>query len=162
MPTSTSETGAEVPNSAAAPGEASSKNDFWAELQKAQQLASSVSDWGSNMFGLAWLEFQLAAKSVPQMLGLGLALIPILKFTWLSFSVLLAWLAYDASGVVAVGLGTLLGLQILLLLVCLLQIKRLKKRSSFRETRQQWQLFVEELRTRPEATADENAPSNRH
>lgn len=125
-----------------------SGTDFRAELERAQLLASQVSGWGGNMLGLARLELQLAVQSLPPILGLALALLPVAGLTWISMSILLAWLAYAASGVVAVGLCVLFALQLGLLLLCLWQLKRLRERSSFPETRQQWHLFLEELKNR--------------
>jgi uncharacterized membrane protein YqjE len=133
----------------------------WDELHRAQQLASQISSWGGNLFQLAWLELQLALQSLPKMLGLLLALVPIGGLVWITLCMLLAWFAYDLTQHVAVGLGTLFGLQLLLMLLCMWQIKRLRARSSFKETRQQWQLFVQEMQQRDTGTREDH-PANRH
>lgn len=123
---------------------------FWSELERAQKLATQVSGWGGNMAGLARLELQLAVQSIPRILALALALLPLAGLSWITLSILLAWFAYAASGIVAVGLAVLFGLQLALLLLCLWKLKKLRVQSSFPETRQQWQLFLDELKSRPQ------------
>lgn len=124
------------------------RTDFRAELERAQLLATQVSGWGGNMLGLARLELQLALQSLPPILGLALALLPLAGLTWISMSILLAWFAYAATGIVAIGLFALFALQLCLLLLCLWRLNKLRERSSFPETRQQWHLFLEEMKSR--------------
>lgn len=149
------------PGGATAAEDTSRSSQLWSELHKAQQLAGLVSEWGGSLIGLARLELQLAVQSAPKILGLALALVPLLKLAWLSFCLLAGWLAYQASGNVAVGLATLLGLQLIVMALFLWQIKRLKAKSTFPETREQWQLFLQELKSRPEASS-EDFPANHH
>lgn len=134
---------------------------LWVELERAQQLATQVSNWGGALFGLMRLELQLGLQSLPRMLALFLALLPLAGLTWISLSLLLAWFAYTASGVVAVGLAILFVLQLSLLLLCFWRLKRLRAKSTFPETRQQWHMFLAELHNGQQETASENSTKNR-
>jgi uncharacterized membrane protein YqjE len=135
--------------------------ELWQELERAQQLATLVSGWSGSMVSLAWLELRLALQNLPRILGLGLALVPLAGLTWVSLSLLLAWLAYAASGVATVGFVVLFALQLGVLLLCVWQLKRLRKQSSMPETREQWRLFLQELKHTPEAAPREENAANR-
>jgi uncharacterized membrane protein YqjE len=134
---------------------------LWTELERAHQLAAQVSDWGGAMLGLLRLELVLALQSLPRILALSLALLPLAGLTWISLSLLLAWLAYAASGIVSIGLTTLFALQLGLLLLCYSRLKKLRAQSGFPETRQQWRLFLANLNGEQEDTAGENSAENR-
>lgn len=114
------------------------------------------------MLSLAWLELKRALHNLPRMMGLGLALIPLAFLTWISLSLLLAWIAYAATGVATVGFLVLFALQLGVTLLCVRQLKRLGKQSTLPETREQWRLFLEELKHTPEASPRDNSPANRH
>ncbi len=142
-----------------APGKSGGQS-LWSELERAHTLATQVSDWGGAMLGLIRLELVLALQSLPRILALALALLPLAGLTWISLSLLLAWLAYAASGVVAVGLLTLFVLQLGLLILCYSRLKALRAQSTFPETRQQWRLFLANLNSGQETATGENSAKN--
>ena len=114
------------------------------------------------MLGLAWLELKVALGSLPRMLGLGLALVPLTALTWVSFSILVAWLTYAATGIAAIGLSVLFLLQLGMLLLCVWHLKRLRAQASMPETREQWRLFIEELKQTHQAMPREDNIEDRH
>jgi len=142
-------------------GGKSGGQSLWSELERAHKLATQVSDWGSAMLGLIRLELVLTLQSLPRILALALALLPLAGLTWISLSLLLAWLAYAASGVVAVGLLTLFVLQLALLTLCYSRLKTLRAQSAFPETRQQWRLFLADLNSGQEDATGEHGTENR-
>lgn len=141
--------------------EASFSQEIWQELQRAQQLATQVSSWSGTFVSLAWLEAKRALHNLPKMLGIGFALIPLALLTWISLSLLLAWLAYVATGEPTIGFVALFALQLTVSLLCVWQLKRLGAQSTLPETREQLRLFLEELKHNPEASARDNSTANR-
>ena len=135
----------------AQPGSPSAKSEFLDELERARQLASQVSSWGGGMLSLARLELQLAAQCLPRMLALAMALLPLAGLAWISLSLLLAWLAYVVTGIVAVGLTVVFLLQLLMIALCLHKLKKLRAKSAFPETRAQWHQFFEDFNDKQDA-----------
>ncbi len=157
MPHNATGAPSDPPPDAAVAGSPPRKSEFLDELDRARQLASQVSSWGGSMLGLARLELQLAAQCLPRIFALAMALLPLAGLAWVSLSLLLAWLAYVATGIVAVGLTVIFLLQLLMIALCLRKLKKLRAESAFRETRAQWHQFFDGFSDQQDATRGHQA-----
>lgn len=98
---------------------------------------------GGTLSRLAWLELRLAIADSKRLLLVGLAMVPVIVLAWLGFSVLLAWLAYQQSLSVTLGLGAFLALQLVALMIMFRACKVYSRSLSLPATRSHIQAFVE-------------------
>ena len=106
-------------------------------MQELESFARLAGDSALNLLRLAKAELLLTLAEIPHLLILCLVLIPFILFAWLSFSVLLAWFAYAASGEVAIGIFVFFLLQGVPSLLLVLRIARIESSLFFPETSRQ-------------------------
>jgi len=116
------------------------------EFHQAVAIGDELIGSLKNYSELLGLELALAVKSLPALLGSWLLLLPAVLLSWVSFSLLLAWVGYSVSGVPLVGFLVLFAMQITLLLLLWFSVKRYRRRLTLPESRQQLKTFVEDIR----------------
>jgi hypothetical protein len=89
-----------------------------------------------TLFRLFKSEAALAVSSIPQLIALNLALIPIALLTWISFGVLVACGVYEWTGHVAYAAAAFFVLQVALVLLLESRVRRVRTRLTFPESRQ--------------------------
>lgn len=97
---------------------------------------------GGKFSRLLQVELQLAAADGARLVLLGLLMVPLALLAWVGLSVLLAWLVYDATAHVALGLVGFLGLQLLAMLGLLLLARRYRESLRFPASRRQWRAMT--------------------
>lgn len=126
----------EQAGSGQSPGE---PDELKAWLQWLQQAAQA----GGTLSQLALLELRLAFADSKRLLLLGLAMVPVIVLVWVGFTVLLAWLAYQQSHSVTLGLCVFLAQQLLALMIMVRACKVYSRSLSLPATRSHIQAFVE-------------------
>jgi hypothetical protein len=114
-----------------------SKEDALAK-SLADQLMALSSQTGvavKELGDLFRLELQLSFGDARRLLLTWLALIPVIILTWISATVLAAWLVYDFSDSVTLALTTFMLLQMLLCTFLLIVRKRFRKGLGFKRTK---------------------------
>ncbi|MCA6127778.1 hypothetical protein [Thalassolituus oleivorans] len=104
----------------------------------ADQLMALSSQTGvavKELGDLFRLELQLSFGDARRLLLTWLALIPVIILTWISATVLAAWLVYDFSASVTLALTTFMLLQMLLCTFLLIVRKRFRKGLGFKRTK---------------------------
>lgn len=128
--------GSGSPGSGQTPGEL---DELKAWLSWLQQAAVA----GGTLSRLAVLELRLALSDSKRLLILGLAMVPLIVLAWIGFAVLLAWLAYEQSQLVSLGLLTFVVVQLLALAILFKACKVYRRSLSLPATRSHLQAFVE-------------------
>ncbi len=114
-----------------------------AELRNWQALLQQALEAGNAFSRLALLELQLAVGDAGRLALVVLAVVPLLIFTWLGLSVLLAWWAYAALESVALGLMAFTALQTSALLLLWLAARRYARSLALPATRRQLRTIME-------------------
>lgn len=116
------------------PPEDIARNDLsWLQLSK--DAAALV----QGFCQLAVLELALTLKTIPKALATGLTAVFFLIWAWLSICVVAGWAAYLLSGWSILVPITFFAMQLLGITVCVIQLKKAKKRMGLPHTRKQWQ-----------------------
>tara|TARA_R110001583_G_C5643615_1_gene408130 strand:- start:1103 stop:1582 length:480 start_codon:yes stop_codon:yes gene_type:complete len=98
-------------------------------------LSSQTSIAVKELGDLFRLELQLSVGDARRLLLTWLALIPVIILTWISATVLAAWLVFDFCASVTLALTTFMLLQILLCTFLLIVRKRFRKGLGFKRTK---------------------------
>jgi hypothetical protein len=88
-----------------------------------------------TLFQLFKSEAALAVSSLPRLIALNLALIPIALLTWISFGILAACGVYEWTGNVAYSAATFFVLQVALIALLESRVRRVRTRLTFPESR---------------------------
>jgi len=116
------------------------------ELRAWLDWLREASDAGGAVLKLALLELRLALGDGRRLVLLGLLMLPVVMLAWFSFSVLLAWLAYQYGQSVTFGLCAFLAAQ-LVALGAMWQLRlKYRKSLSLPATRRHLNAFVEGAR----------------
>lgn len=126
------------PEGAVPPGEPAETS----ELNKTIQLGKQVLGFAADLTDMARMEALLAVQSIPRLLMLWLAMMPVILLTWCSFTALIAWAIYSVTGQVGAGVFAFFLQQILLLIVCYLLYGKYKKRMTMPYTRKHLDNFI--------------------
>lgn len=137
------EPGAAANEQARESGTASAGAGLEAELRNWQALLQQALEAGNAFSRLVVLELQLAVGDAGRLALVVLAVVPLLIFTWLGLSVLLAWWAYAALESVALGLVAFTALQASALLLLWLAARRYARSLALPATRRQLRAIME-------------------
>tara|TARA_R110000772_G_scaffold148001_3_gene258555 strand:+ start:84395 stop:84907 length:513 start_codon:yes stop_codon:yes gene_type:complete len=114
-----------------------------AELRNWQALLQQALEAGNAFSRLVLLELRLAVGDAGRLALVVLALVPLVIFTWLGLSVLLAWWAFAALESVALGLVAFTALQVAALLLLWLAARRYARSLALPATRRQLRAIME-------------------
>lgn len=114
-----------------------------AEFRNWQTLLQQALEAGNQFSRLLVLELQLAVGDAGRLALVVLAVVPLLIFTWLGLSVLLAWWAFAALESVALGLVAFTALQVAALLLLWLAARRYARSLALPATRRQLRAIME-------------------
>lgn len=115
-------------------------------INQTLQLGEQAVDFTVGLIGLARTEALLAVKTIPNLVGVWLIMMPIILLTWCSFSALVAWVAYEASDEVGLSLLLFFLQQVLLLLIFRLLYTKYCSRITLPHTRAHIEDFVRGIR----------------
>lgn len=113
-----------------------------ADVKQTLQLGEEFVGFIAGVVDLARVEALLAIRTLPNIMMLWLLMMPIMLLTWCAFSVLMAWIVFEASQQIGLGMLIFFLQQVLLLFVCRLLYVKYRKRMTLPYTRAQIDNFV--------------------
>ncbi|WP_041524043.1 hypothetical protein [Gilvimarinus agarilyticus] len=128
------------------------------EFHQAVAIGDSIMGCLKSYSELLGLEVSLALKSIPALIGSWLLLLPAILLTWLSLSVLVAWVAYSVSDIPVVGFLVLFVMQVMLLALMWFGVKRYRRRLTLPESRQQLKTIIQGVRNEFSETSTTKEP----
>ncbi|MEQ8800492.1 hypothetical protein [Haliea sp.] len=135
-PEQASQPGRDQRESEPAPAAAEAQLQAWFTLL---QLAQAT---GRQLSTLLQLELKLALADGQRLLGVLLAMVPLVILAWTGLSVLLAWLVFLGSGSVSLGLAGFVLLQLLALMLLWRAVLVFKRSLGLPATRRQLRAII--------------------
>ncbi|MFT6927977.1 MAG: putative membrane protein YqjE [Psychromonas sp.] len=126
----------------ASAGDKAEKSEQLEDLQLWASWLQQAATISTDIFQLVQLELRLAISDSKRLLVLALLFVPILILSWISFTVLLAWLVYQINSSTTCGLLAFFVCQILALLAIFWGWGHYKKSLSLPLTREHIQQFT--------------------
>ncbi|WGK61151.1 hypothetical protein QAO71_13985 [Halopseudomonas sp. SMJS2] len=132
------------PESGDAGGQEQPRQPLKDELKSSLAWLEHAALAGGDLVRLAALELRLAAADSGKLVGLALAMVPLLLLAWIGLSVLLGWLVFAWSGSVAWGIVMFIIVQLVALGIMAINCKKYSKSLSFPATSRQLKTLKEE------------------
>jgi len=132
------------PESGDAGGQEQPRQPLKDELKSSVAWLEHAALAGGDLVRLAALELRLAAADSGKLVGLALAMVPLLLLAWIGLSVLLGWLVFAWSGSVAWGIVMFIIVQLAALGIMAINCKKYSKSLSFPATSRQLKTLKEE------------------
>ncbi|EZQ20339.1 hypothetical protein DHB74_04185 [Pseudomonas sp. G11-1] len=132
------------PESGDAGGQEQPRQPLKDELKSSLAWLEHAALAGGDLVRLAALELRLAAADSGKLVGLALAMVPLLLLAWIGLSVLLGWLVFAWSGSVAWGIVMFIIVQLAALGIMAINCKKYSKSLSFPATSRQLKTLKEE------------------
>ncbi len=132
------------PESGDAGGQEQPRQPLKDELKSSLAWLEHAALAGGDLVRLAALELRLAAADSGKLVGLALAMVPLLLLAWIGLSVLLGWLVFAWSGSVDWGIVMFIIVQLAALGIMAINCKKYSKSLSFPATSRQLKTLKEE------------------
>jgi len=132
------------PESGDAGGQEQPRQPLKDELKSSLAWLEHAALAGGDLVRLAALELRLAAADSGKLVGLALAMVPLLLLAWIGLSGLLGWLVFAWSGSVAWGIVMFIIVQLAALGIMAINCKKYSKSLSFPATSRQLKTLKEE------------------
>ena len=107
---------------------------------------------------LAGAELRLALGDLKRLLAIGVLVIPVSVFAWLGLSVLIGWWCYVGSGSVSLGLAGFIAMQVLVILVARMMLRRFTASIALSHTRAQWHALMQDFTASNAASSEPSGP----
>ena len=150
----------EIDASVDAPVDASSDENITASenittsVEQTLQLGEQLMGFAAGVVDLARTEISLAVRTLPNLLMIWVIMMPIMLLTWGAFTVLVAWIVYDASQHTGLGLLVFFLQQVLLLVACRWLYLRYSVRMTLPYTRAHIVDFVRGMQNGPDGRSE--------
>lgn len=129
----------EIPGGVTSAGDVPANSN---ELHKTIELGRQVAGFVVDLADIARMEAMLAAKVMPRVLLLWLAMVPIILLAWCSFAACIGWAVYSLTESLGAGLFVFFLQQMLLLLLCHLLQRKSKAQMAMPYTRNHLNNFL--------------------
>lgn len=116
------------------------------ELRETIDLLQVTGLAAISILKLFRVELSLAAQDTKRILLISLVALPVLFLAWVGLSAMLFWLVYQPTDSIAYGLFAFTALQLLVLVVMQLQIRKYRRSLNLPATRKHVKAFVEGVR----------------